>query len=57
VTWVTADDCVVIDSRAEYVDDSGERSHIASCDIYEFVDGNIAATTSYTVEVDPSGTA
>jgi hypothetical protein len=50
---ITTDDCVVIDSRAEYVEDNGESSHVASCDIYEFIDGNIAAITSYAVEVEP----
>jgi hypothetical protein len=42
------------DSRAEYVDAEGESSLIASCDIYEFVDGNLAAITSYTVELEGS---
>lgn len=53
---ITGDDCVVIDSRAEYIDDGGKSSHVASCDIYEFVVGNIAAITSYTVEIEPSRT-
>ena len=53
---ITTDDCVVIDSRAEYIDSDGESSHVASCDIYEFIDGNIAAITSYAVEVEPSRT-
>jgi len=54
---ITTDDCVVIDSRAAYVGDDGGSSHVASCDIYEFIDGNIAAITSYNVEVPlgPSG--
>jgi hypothetical protein len=47
---ITADDCVVIDSQAEYIDGEGESSHVASCDIYDFVDGNLAAITSYTLE-------
>ena len=42
---------VVIDSRAEYVDLEGEASHVASCDLYDFVDGRLAAITSYTVEL------
>jgi hypothetical protein len=46
----------VIDSRAEYVDGDGESSHVASCDIYEFIDGKVAAITSYAVEVEPSQT-
>jgi hypothetical protein len=51
---ITTDDCVVIDSRAEYIDDESESSHVASCDLYEFIDGNIAAITSYTIQVEPS---
>jgi len=50
---ITTDDCVVIDSQAKYVGDDGASSHVASCDIYEFIDGNIAAITSYNVEVPP----
>ena len=46
---IEADSCVVIDSRAEYVDD--EASTVASCDIYDFTGGNLAAITSYTVEL------
>lgn len=34
------------DSRAEDVDAEGESSLIASCDIYEFDDGNLATITS-----------
>ena len=44
---------VVIDSRAEYLDRDGEASHVASCDIYDFVDGRLAGITSYTVELSP----
>jgi predicted SnoaL-like aldol condensation-catalyzing enzyme len=47
---IEADDCVVIDTRAEYVDDEGS-SNVASCDIYDFTDGKLAAITSYTVEL------
>jgi ketosteroid isomerase-like protein len=50
---ITADDCVVIDSQAEYIDGDGESSHVASCDIYDFVAGNLAAITSYTLETGP----
>lgn len=42
------------DSRAEYVDAEDESSLIASCDIIEFDDGNLAAITSYTVELEGS---
>jgi hypothetical protein len=51
---VAAENCVVIDSRAEYVDAEGESSHVASCDIYDFSDGSLTAITTYAVELDSS---
>lgn len=48
---IEADNCVVIDSRAEYVDDEDGSSMVASCDIYDFAGGSLAAITSYTVEL------
>ena len=48
---VTADNCVVIDSRAEYVDADGEVSLVASCDIYDFIDERLAAITSYMLKL------
>jgi len=46
---VTGEACVVVDSRAEYTDSHGESSDIASCDIYDFASGSLAAITSYTL--------
>jgi limonene-1,2-epoxide hydrolase len=48
---VATDDCIVIDSIAEYTDKEKETSHIASCDIYDFTNGKVTQITSYTVEV------
>jgi limonene-1,2-epoxide hydrolase len=53
---VAAGNSVVIDSRAVYVDAEDASSHVASCDIYDFIDGYLAAITSYAVEID-SGAA
>lgn len=51
---VVGPDAVVVDSLAEYVAADGQTSVVASCDIYDFVDGDVATITSYTVEVsDP----
>jgi ketosteroid isomerase-like protein len=47
---VEAGDCVVIDSRAEYVAGDGSSS-VASCDIYDVAEGRLAAITSYTLEI------
>jgi uncharacterized cupin superfamily protein len=49
---VAAENCVVIDGRAEYVDAEGESSQVASCDIYDFIDGSPVAITTYAVEID-----
>jgi limonene-1,2-epoxide hydrolase len=51
---VAAGNCVVIDSRVEYVDPEGESSQVPSCDIYDFIDGSLAAITTYAVELDSS---
>jgi hypothetical protein len=48
---VVGEDAVVVDSRASYTDGEGTVSSIASCDIYEFVDGSLSEITSYTVEL------
>ena len=51
---MVAENCVVIDSRAEYVDADGESSQVASCDIYDFIDGSLAAITTCALELDSS---
>lgn len=53
---IEAADCVVIDSRAEYVDDDGGSSTVASCDIYDFDGGKLAAITSYVVGLGSEST-
>ena len=49
---VTAENCVVVDSEAEYVDEVNHSSVVASCDIYDFSNGQLAQITSYTIELD-----
>jgi limonene-1,2-epoxide hydrolase len=49
---IEGNDSVVIDTRADYEDDKAGPSKVASCDIYDFVDGSLAAITSYTVEIE-----
>lgn len=49
---VVGSDSVVIDSVAEYVDSDGQSSVVASCDIYDFVNDEVTAITSYTVELE-----
>lgn len=49
----TADGPVVaVDAVGVYTGRAGV-SAVSSCDIYEFVDGRLAAITSYAVEVNP----
>jgi hypothetical protein len=48
---VITDDCVVIDSVAEYTDKEKKRSHVASCDLYDFTNGKVSQISSYTVEI------
>jgi ketosteroid isomerase-like protein len=45
-------DVVAVDTVARYSGPGGVTA-VASCDIYEFVDEEIRAITSYAVEVDP----
>ena len=49
---VVTDDCVVIDSVAQYTDKEEQLSYVASCDIYDFTNGKVSQITSYTVEVE-----
>jgi SnoaL-like domain len=48
-------DSVVVDSEAAYVDQDGQSSTVASCDIFDFSDGRLSTITSYTIELaDPA---
>ncbi len=48
---VASGDTVVVDSIAHYVDSTGDRSEVASCDIYDFVEGQITEIRSYNIEL------
>jgi len=41
---------VVVDSQADYLEGT-EKSTVASCDIYDFVDAKLVSITSYAVEL------
>ncbi|WP_181397230.1 nuclear transport factor 2 family protein [Cryobacterium arcticum] len=49
---VVGGDSVVVDSLARYTEAGGDVSVVASCDIYDFVDGRITEIVSYTIEID-----
>jgi hypothetical protein len=48
---VVGENCVVIDSEAAYMDEKQEKTVVASCDIYEFVGGQLSNITSYCLEI------
>ncbi|MEL4319945.1 nuclear transport factor 2 family protein [Leifsonia sp. YIM 134122] len=48
---VVGEDGVVVDSLARYTESGGAVSVVASCDIYDFVDGRVTEIISYTVDV------
>ena len=48
---VVGDESVVVDSLARYTEADGDVSLVASCDIYDFVDGRVTEIVSYTVEL------
>lgn len=48
---VVGDESVVVDSLARYTDAAGDVSVVASCDIYDFIDGRVTEIVSYTVEL------
>jgi limonene-1,2-epoxide hydrolase len=45
-----AGDVIVVETIGTYVDSDGT-SRVASCDLYEFVDGQVVGITSYNVEL------
>jgi ketosteroid isomerase-like protein len=48
---MVAPDCAVVDSVASYLATDGSISRVASCDIYDFVDGRVVRIRSYNVEL------
>ena len=50
-TVIDAGDYVVVDALARYRDADGSETAVASCDIYEFQAQQVAAITSYTIEL------
>jgi hypothetical protein len=48
---IKSNNCVVIDSLADYVDENDAVTTVASCDIYEFIGEQLAKITSYCIEI------
>ncbi|MBD1997741.1 hypothetical protein H6G00_14075 [Leptolyngbya sp. FACHB-541] len=51
---ILSENCVVIDSLAEYGSTGNELSTVASCDIYHFAEGKVSEITSYNIELNQS---
>lgn len=49
---IVSENCVVIDSLAEYEASGNELSTVASCDIYQFTEGKVSEITSYNIELN-----
>ena len=49
---IVGENCVVIDTAADYIDAENNVSVVASCDIYQFTEGKVSEITSYTVELN-----
>ena len=43
---------LLLDSEAEYVDEANQVSVVASCDLYDFSNGQLSQITSYTIELE-----
>jgi ketosteroid isomerase-like protein len=52
---IADDAAAAVDVVARYVDADGAETLVSSCDVYEFGNGRLTSITSYTVELDPSG--
>lgn len=50
---IASGNTVVVDAVGNYTDPTGDRSAVASCDLFDFEDGKIVRIRSYTVEVKP----
>src|SRR4051812_32972236 len=53
---IDAGDTVVVETVAHYVDATGDASWVASCDVYDFADGELIEIRSYNLELPPSDT-
>jgi hypothetical protein len=49
---IVAEDCVVVDSVADYTDSAGDTTTVASCDIYDFTNGKVSGIRSYNIELE-----
>jgi len=45
---------IVVESIAKYKDNEDQLSTVASCDIYQFADGQLIEVTSYNIELEKS---
>ena len=50
-------DTVVVETIAHYVDATGDASQVASCDVYDFSNGELIEIRSYNLELPPGDRA
>lgn len=48
-TIIVDGDCVAIDGTAEFINQEGKATHISSCDVYRFTNGQLLNITSYCI--------
>ena len=48
---IRADEYMVVESVADYVESDGQESRVASCDVYHFTGETLREVTSYNVEL------
>jgi len=47
-----AETCVVVEGAAQFQGQEGQTSSVASCDVYQFLDGRLVEITSYVIELN-----
>ena len=45
-----AENIIIIESSADYIDENNEKSVVSSCDIYKFAENKLIEITSYNIE-------
>ena len=46
-----AETCVIVEGAAQFQDQENQTSSVASCDVFQFLDGQLVEITSYVVEL------
>jgi uncharacterized cupin superfamily protein len=49
---IRAETCVIVEGAAQFQDQENQTSSVASCDVFQFSDGQLVEITSYNVELN-----